>query len=87
MGLVGTLLVTKRLRTNMHRQSSSPSTLADESKELIRNRINTLESLDEKDLEDLIKLIRMINSHKQDSTASNMDGYARTMVKDILGGE
>lgn len=47
--------------------------MANETKELIKNKIDILDLLDDKDLEDLIKLIRMIKSEKKSMKASFAD--------------
>ena len=47
--------------------------MANETKELIKNKIDILEILDEKDLEDLIMLVRKINSEKRPSVDSPTD--------------
>ena len=72
VGLVGSLLVPRRMHENsnakqkevrLHEQLTvRTSTVANDTKEMIKNKIDILDSLDDKDLEDLIRLIRIINS-------------------------
>lgn len=84
VGLVGSSLVTRRVREASNQQQKEhhlqmqlrtlpKPTVANETKELIKNKIDILDSLDDKDLEDLIKLIRMINSEKKSPKASLAD--------------
>ena len=46
--------------------------MANETKELLKSKIEILDLLDDKDLEDLIKLIRMINSERRSKLADEV---------------
>jgi voltage-gated potassium channel len=82
VGLVGSLLVTKKMHEIsdakqkeehlQERPTVTVSTVANETKEMIKNKIDILNLLDDKDLEDLIKLIRMINSGGRSSTTDEV---------------
>jgi voltage-gated potassium channel len=84
VGLVGSSLVTRKVREASNQQQKEQQlqllqlrtlpkpTVANETKELIKNKIDILDSLDDKDLEDLIKLIRMINSDKRTKLADEV---------------
>ena len=74
VGLVGSSLVTRKVREANKQKSPVPtSSVANETKELIKNKIDILDLLDDKDLEDLIKLIRMIKSEKKSTKVSLAD--------------
>lgn len=80
--LVGSSLVTRKVREANKQQQKEEQlqprllqrtlpkpTVANETKELLKNKIEILDLLDDKDLEDLIKLIRMINSERRSKLA------------------
>jgi len=82
VGLVGSLLVTRRVRelSNMQknqdhldvRRTVTRSTVVNDTKEMIKNKIDIVDLLDDKDLEDLIKLIRTVNSGGRSSVTDEV---------------
>lgn len=91
VGLVGTSLVTRKMheisnakQNEEHLQERltvTMSTVADDTKEMIKKKIDIIDSLDNKDLEDLIKLIRVINSGRSFSVADEEIKQKHTSYK------
>jgi voltage-gated potassium channel len=66
VGLLGSRFVEKRLKKKEEDTHSTehPPTVIDETKTMIKNRIDGIENLNEQDLEMLITMIRSLNSKK-----------------------
>lgn len=59
VGLLGSTLVSSRTKEN---DSKKSSTVVDETKEMIKRKIDTVTTLDNNEIEDLIRMIRLLNS-------------------------
>gem|GEM_PF-3502486 len=66
VGLIETLLNKRSLRETQKVRPCSIVIVANETKELIKRRINSLETLWEYDLKELIRSIHTSNSNKKD---------------------
>ena len=68
VGALGSRFIEKRLRRKREDIDSArrpAPTVIDETKTMIKNRIDGIETLNEQDLEMLITMIRSLNSNKQ----------------------
>jgi voltage-gated potassium channel len=82
VSLVGSLLVTKKIHEISNAKQKEErlqepltvtiSTVANDTKEIIKNKIEILDLLDDNDLEDLIKLIRIVNSGRRSSVTDEV---------------
>jgi voltage-gated potassium channel len=61
VGLLSSVLVSRRLK----KSQSTTTTVVNDTKTLIKNRIDGVENLSDEDLEDLITVIRSLNSRKK----------------------
>jgi hypothetical protein len=69
VGIIGSNLVAKKIKEREQISSSSTKiTVANETKNMIKNRIDRIEDLEPKDVEDLIKVMRSIS---YDSNSNN----------------
>ena len=69
VGIIGSNLVARKIKEREQRSStSSIITVADETKNMIKNRITMLENLEPKEVEDLIRIIRSLS---YDSNSNN----------------
>jgi voltage-gated potassium channel len=69
VGIIGSNLVARKIKEREQRSStSSIITMADETKNMIKNRITMLENLEPKEVEDLIRIIRSLS---YDSNSNN----------------
>jgi voltage-gated potassium channel len=69
VGIIGSNLVARKIKEREQRSStSSIITVADETKNMIKNRITVLENLEPKEVEDLIRIIRSLS---YDSNSNN----------------
>jgi voltage-gated potassium channel len=64
VGLLSSVLVSRRLK----KSQSTTSNVVDDTKTLIKNRIDGVEKLSDEELEDLISVIRSLNSRKKRKT-------------------
>jgi len=60
VGLLGSTLVS--LKTKEKMVSKRSSSVVDETKEIIKRKIETVDTLDQKEIEDLVRIIRLLNS-------------------------
>jgi voltage-gated potassium channel len=70
VGALGSRFVAKRVAKKVESQSSSgdsdtPSSVVDETKEMVKKRIDQIETLEERDFEALITIIRTLYSNKK----------------------
>lgn len=59
VGLLGSTLVSSRTKKS---SSKRPSTVLDETKEIIKRKIETIETLNLEEIDDLVRIIRSLNS-------------------------